>query len=1443
MAVLTLQSKGSTGGDALIESLNPDFNFGVTQSLRAGVNGVNVSKALLRFDLSSLPVNALVSSAILTLHTVGQDSSIGRAIGVTRGLTQWYEGSADNAIPTGNGSTWSKRNYPFNVNWSGSVAGGQSGVDYVASPSGGSVVINTVGIDYSWTVTADVQLWANGTVNNGWWLFGTTADTDSRKHFSSFDATTSSQRPKLVITYTSDVLVAPTARFAVAGRAGPTVVKGAITKAPTADSSVGTTTGPTVKAGFTLTPSPASAVADKVDPNVGVAGLTFLGGVASARGANNEAVVPPNIAASLAPAPANAKGTTTGPSAVIKGDPHLTPNPAEAVGETPAPASLVDLTLRPAAATAAGETSVTVIAARIYPVVCTPDPLLYITNGTLRSNGQLNRLSLLTTGFLLNDWKPNISQYKDGGVWSDSALAEGRTLARRSFANALEVMDMRGTGKDQDVMIAFMQELFAWQELAADYWVSDWGLQPVYLVTKAAKETNIRYALIKAMSVPELTNPFGQPFYSRNNRSVIDPFTLRLERGPWLSTPPGLGDCVNLSGIRSWTVQGWTVGNTTGGGAATISGAVLCFVQLANGDILAGTNDQAQIYRSTNNGASWIQIAKLGTGSDAINKMAVTRAGSIVAAVTGSTAARGIWRSPGDGTSWAKTYNDPAGQGYLDVGYAPGQGFLVAVGGSSVAETNNIIFSNDEGIHWGRSNDVPTPYGIKAIAFQEEPVLATSYPNQPASAFNVQSAGFWGTDGYYTTAGVAWMDAVAPTASPTPYSHMYTPGSGQMGNGGLDMTVFLHKNPQGSYYRKALWAVKSALDVTDTEIWQWPNPAGGFNFGKLATIDNKIFNVLYTDPVAYTSIPTQRTIWAGANGELYVSYNNGLTWTLATSAPVNQIRAILRTKAGTLITGGDSGEVFVYSGASGSTGGGVGAIDENGRPINVSAPSGGSAVVNSYALGMEETCEDEVYTSNKSSFSNITHVLHYNGSTYTELQFATLPPYSLLGTTAVVNKAAYFGSKTSDTNVPGGTFSSVIFEISQIAENITVVWEFWNGSAWVSLTVQDTSTGFRIAGVGSVHFTVPVTWATTTVNGVLGYWVRARISVVGTNPVTPIHDSLHHRYIYTANLPYVEISQAGVTGDLPANAQIRWHNRSDDPLTVIDLEIDRMVCGLRSVNRGQYFNSFLNISDKQIPYGITIAKDVDGSFGDSLRAPTNRILVVSYSSGGRLNTWNDLAVFSISNTVARDYYGTYRAFVRCYKYGSGTNNWQLRLQTSFGTGGNVTLSKAIFPGTGNDWEVLDFGQITIPTTQVAFLSSNLGDALSLSVQGYCTATGIGLSLYDLILIPCDEWGIDSRSPNPSSSNVAKVKGDSYLDVDSITSPKTLITSINRNGSDQIVSRYQAITNGPAMLQTKRQQRLWFLIMSYEGYWRAYPEIAGSVQAYKQQKYLYARGAS
>lgn len=849
-----------------------------------------------------------------------------------------------------------------------------------------------------------------------------------------------------------------------------------------------------------------------------------------------------------------------------------------------------------------------------------------------------------------------------------------------------------------------------------------------------------------------------------------------------------------------------------------LSGDVKALIQTNSGTVLAGVAGSAKIWQSSDNGVTWVLIATLGSAvGDTVNAFAkVSSTGILVAAVTGGAAAQGLWRSTDNGATWTrvKTHPSGAGNGYTDVTAMQGGSHIVAVGPATASPFSPIVVSHDQGLTWA---DVFTPLYTQshlAVSAYQEGILSNAYPGETSAGVFA----FSGTDSYYTA-----QEGVSLTGVLTAFG---TSGGGA-GNGGLDMVSFLFKDSQGQYRRKALWAVKSALDTTDTEIWQWPaTPTGPYQFAKLATIDSENFYGLYVDttPDATSLV---RTIWAGGNGKIYVSYNSGATWAMATDAPVGQVYSFVRTSSGVLIAGGAAGEIFLFSGTGSEGGGGTGGSGDTTTP-----PVTG--LVTTKILGQEASCENQVYIGNKFSFSNITHLFHYNGSAYSTLQYASDPPYYLLGSAAVVGKIAYFGSKTNDTNVPGGPFSNLVFDISQASKNITMVWEYWNGSAWVSLTVQDNTDQFKNTGVNSVQWTIPAAWATTSVNSITGYWVRARTTAVSAGSIVPIQAN---RFVYTSILPYVEIDEDQVKGDVPALARIRMTNRGS-------FGLERTLCGLRSLNRGPNFNAYINISDTQAPFGVSLSKGSESgvAWQSDKQAPTGRSLIASYSSGGDLNAWHDLATISLSTSVAREYYGHYRALLRVFYNNASTLVWKVRLQLRIGSGGATYTSDAVYPTALAQYEVLDFKNLIILNKQSASLNGAISNQLKIAIQGFSSATSKPITLYDLILIPTDEWALDAIVPEFLSDGSAFVTTNNLLDIDSIGNPKVAISVANRNSNGLIVNQYQAINNGPAILQKGVSQRYWFFNMYYDDtFWCANPEILGSVQVDKQQQYLGFRG--
>jgi len=164
-------------------------------------------RALLRFDLSSVPPGVTINSAALTL-TLTKQISQDLDFTLHKVTADWGEGNSNAGEPGGNGvaaltndATWLRRFYSA-TNWT--TAGG----DYVATASATHNVGSTLTDPQpTWTsgqLLADVQSWiTTPSTNYGWELRGDETSGYTAMRFGSREHPTSSSRPKLTLAYLS----------------------------------------------------------------------------------------------------------------------------------------------------------------------------------------------------------------------------------------------------------------------------------------------------------------------------------------------------------------------------------------------------------------------------------------------------------------------------------------------------------------------------------------------------------------------------------------------------------------------------------------------------------------------------------------------------------------------------------------------------------------------------------------------------------------------------------------------------------------------------------------------------------------------------------------------------------------------------------------------------------------------------------------------------------------------------------------------------------------------------------------------------------------------------------------------------------------------------------------------------------------------------------------
>lgn len=480
----------------------------------------------------------------------------------------------------------------------------------------------------------------------------------------------------------------------------------------------------------------------------------------------------------------------------------------------------------------------------------------------------------------------------------------------------------------------------------------------------------------------------------------------------------------------------------------------------------------------------------------------------------------------------------------------------------------------------------------------------------------------------------------------------------------------------------------------------------------------------------------------------------------------------------------------------------------------------------------DPTCENEVYIANKRNVAQLTDIYVYDTSAaaYTANLIGSAVPHNLLPWIPAVGDYIIFGIQSALPD--SGPFNNLVLDIGQAlnATTWTIVWRYSDvgvvPTAWAALgaatnwDLHDGTASFGNTGVNSIHWKPPSDFVPLAVNGVTCYWVCAHLTAIAAAVAPPTQAN---RNIYTCNWPSADIDASQVTGDLTALDHMFFVNRSDHDgpggaSTSLDAWADRVVCGLRSVDRGSQFTAVLNCADEQNPIGVTVTLGANSAFAAASQSPTGRR--VDYT-GTVLSQWTDECIFELGPGIARDFYGSYHAYLRAQQtmtaLGSEITDIRVRLKTVSGSGGirhvgdwvnfQVPSDAGVFD-TGS-WQVLDLGPCSLPVS-AEFTPNNLGERAWFTIQMWSSAARV-VKMYDLWLIPTDEWAGDFC--DVAFEDDSCVENGYQLNMDSVTLPKVPIRSLVQNTSTwQIRSVYQDNTPGPAILQPNADQRMWFFAM-------------------------------
>jgi hypothetical protein len=296
-----------------------------------------------------------------------------------------------------------------------------------------------------------------------------------------------------------------------------------------------------------------------------------------------------------------------------------------------------------------------------------------------------------------------------------------------------------------------------------------------------------------------------------------------------------------------------------------------------------------------------------------------------------------------------------------------------------------------------------------------------------------------------------------------------------------------------------------------------------------------------------------------------------------------------------------------------------------------------------------------------------------------------------------------------------------------------------------------------------------------------------------------------------------------------------------------DLEINRIIMGLRDVSDSPNFQGFINLSQRQNNAGILVqVVGALASFTTDVTAPSGQ--AVTYNPGAA-DPLDKAALITIDQSIANDYRGSFHAYLRAKQTGgsAGSLGLQLRFYDQDFTQAGYTSDVAYFENT-NNWQVLDMGEVEIGGS---FSDSDLAYRTYFEIWGVTGNSADNARLYDLILIPIDEWFGDFVDKDLSTFSMLgglSDFGDRYADIDSIVYPKQFVRSNIRDLLSGVIYtawRKQSVS-GRVIFNNGVKQRVYILCGKYNigsAYWLYPPAISCSFQAQKSQRYLGHRGSS
>jgi hypothetical protein len=500
-------------------------------------------------------------------------------------------------------------------------------------------------------------------------------------------------------------------------------------------------------------------------------------------------------------------------------------------------------------------------------------------------------------------------------------------------------------------------------------------------------------------------------------------------------------------------------------------------------------------------------------------------------------------------------------------------------------------------------------------------------------------------------------------------------------------------------------------------------------------------------------------------------------------------------------------------------------------------------------IGDETSCADTpVFLTNKETRTQVTHIFTYDDSLTTwSSNLVDETDFDLFTNPMGVSDQLYIGVSDDTNRSFEGPFSSLVFDIGTATGSAgSFVWAYSTSAGFTTLTAQtDLTDDFRTPGVNIVTWDQISDFDKRTENGVEAWWIRVHV-----NSVPSSVPAQQNRPIYIPNKPFIELNTNAAGGDVDGGGELVIENVSDsNAINSLDKFANtRLMIAKRSLSRGYFFTSRINLADQQNPPNITLTAGAKTSFVADLTQPTGRRMDYTTSAQDAVAS---RALITVANPA--DFGGKFRAFLRATS--SSTNTFEVKLVVT--PGGETDLVTGFADIT---W--IDLGEIDIPGFNLQ--AGEAVSSLTLDLQAGTDPAPPGsdtLNMYELILMPTDEWVATLYRNFDITTNVDDILGEydtaglrSVLEVGGLTVPKDVVrANLKRGETGRTATHWVVQAPGELTLPHTDPARFYFLGFRQASVgegggseatddWGIESDGSWGVKLYKNARYLTIRGA-